>query len=233
MRDEHHGAASVAQRAKHRPELADLEGREHGGRFVENEDLRATIERLEDFDALRFAHREIGDESVGGHGEPGANAEIVDCPLGGPTVEHEALRDFGTEDDVLGDGQGGHEHEVLMHHANTARDRFRRGPAGDIASVHLHAAGVRRIESAENTHQRGFSSAVLTDEGVDLSQCDLEIGTAICLYGPERFINAREMNGDGSHFVLGTEMRPAMISCLSASTRARTAAGIIFSLFVS
>ena len=65
VRDEDDRPAVVAQRAQHGPELAHFRRREHGGRLVEDEDLRAAIERLEDLDALRLADREIGHERVG------------------------------------------------------------------------------------------------------------------------------------------------------------------------
>ena len=38
--------------------------RQHRRRLVEDEDLRAAVERLEDLDALRLADGEIGDEPL-------------------------------------------------------------------------------------------------------------------------------------------------------------------------
>jgi hypothetical protein len=51
-------APSLAQPAQHLPQLLHLGGRQHGGGLVEDQHLRAAVERLEDLHALRLAHRE-------------------------------------------------------------------------------------------------------------------------------------------------------------------------------
>ena len=45
-------------------EVVGLGRREHAGRLVEDQDLGAAIERLQDLDALLQADREVGDERV-------------------------------------------------------------------------------------------------------------------------------------------------------------------------
>ena len=44
-------------------------GRQHRGRLVEDEDVRAPVERLEDLDALLLADRDVLDPRVGVDGE--------------------------------------------------------------------------------------------------------------------------------------------------------------------
>ena len=135
VRDEHDRAAVVAQRAQHRPQLLHLGRRQHRGRLVEDEDPRAAIERLQDLDALRLADRQLGDQRV-------AAARRARCAaLSSRTarsargaVERRPARELAAEHDVLGDGERGHEHEVLVHHADAGGDRVARRPAGDVAA---------------------------------------------------------------------------------------------------
>jgi hypothetical protein len=231
--DEHHSTARVAERAQDGPQLAHLEGREHGGGFVEDEDLRAAIQRLQDLDALRLAHGQVRDEPVGWYGEPGAHAEVVHGALCGGAVQGDAVGDLAAKDDVLRHGECGHQHEVLVHHADSRVDGRGGGPSRDVAAIHFHAAGIRRIEAAEHAHERGLACAILADERMDLAGHDLELGTAVGLHRAERLVDAGEADGGRRHLVLGTLMRPATMSAFSASTRARTPAGIIFALFAS
>ena len=87
----------------------------------------------------------------------------------------------------------------------------------------------------EHAHERGLAGAVLADERVNLAARDLERRAAIREHGAERFVDVCEPDRRGggarhgsadAHLVLGTVMRPAMMSVLSRSTRARTLSGM-------
>ena len=55
----------VGELAERAEQLVDLLGDEHRGRLVEDQDLGAAVEHLEDLDALLVADAELGDEGVG------------------------------------------------------------------------------------------------------------------------------------------------------------------------
>ena len=65
VRDEHHALALVPQGAEDAKEVVGLLGREDGGRLVEDQEVGAPVERLQDLHALALAHAEIGDARVG------------------------------------------------------------------------------------------------------------------------------------------------------------------------
>src|SRR3954466_6922528 len=111
-----------------------------------------------------------------------------------------------------------------MHDTDSRRDGIVGRPPGNIPAVHLNATRVRLHQPAEDSHQRRFPGAVLADQRVDLAGRDLQRRTAQCANGAEGFIDVG--HADRAHLVLGTLMRPAMISCLSSSTRARTLSGM-------
>ncbi len=118
---------------------------------------------------------------------------------------------------------------MLMHHADARGDRVARAPTCDVASIHFDDARIGRIETAENAHQRGFARAVLADERVHFATRDLEIRSAIGTDSPERLFDAGKAYRV-AHRVLGTLIRPSMMSRRSCSRRARTVGGINRSL---
>src|SRR6266404_71859 len=115
-------------------------------------------------------------------------------------------------------------------------------------------AGIRLHQSAEYAHERRFTRSILADKGVDLSRQDFQRCAAIGSDSSEGFVDPFHPNGGrreaGSgkggtsadfrlprfplpaspfpptHRVLGTLMRPAIISCFSSSTRECTLSGM-------
>ena len=73
------------------------------------------------------------------------------------------------EHDVLGDGEHGHEHEVLVDHADAGGDGVARVVERDRRVVDQDLALVGPVEPVEDVHQRGLAGAVLAQEGVDLA----------------------------------------------------------------
>src|SRR4029078_3079997 len=82
-------------------ELARLLWREHGCRLVENEDLGAPVEGLQDLDALLHADADRLAPGVGPDREPEPLGELADAGLCRALVEERALRRLGGEDDGL------------------------------------------------------------------------------------------------------------------------------------
>ena len=119
-------------------------------------------------------------------------------------------------------------------------DRIVGGPPVTSRPFTSTRARVGLDQPAQHAHQRRFAGAVLADEGVDLAGHDLERRAAISAHGSPKVFSMPAMriagagclsgscraSGRRAHRVLGTLMRPAMISCFSSSTRARTLSGM-------
>ena len=84
VRDEDDGFALVAQADKHLEKLVGLLRREHGGRLVEDQDLRAAIERLQDFHALLQADRQLRHDGVERHLEAVVAGELLEFAARAP-----------------------------------------------------------------------------------------------------------------------------------------------------
>ena len=64
MGDEDDRLALASQRLHHSEQPFDLLWSQHGGRFVEDKDLRVTVERLENLDTLAYPERKIFDDGI-------------------------------------------------------------------------------------------------------------------------------------------------------------------------
>ena len=162
----------------------DLDVGEDGGGLVENDEVRAADEHLHDLHALLHADGHLGDLLVKVHLEAVAVCELLDLLLVSGAVELGA-RALGSKDDVLEAGHGLDQHEVLVHHADAQGHRV-----GGALDPHLFAAvedlAVRGlVETHEDVHERGLASAVLAQQGVDLSLVNHEVHVPVGVLGTE------------------------------------------------
>ena len=104
------------------------DGREDGGRLVEDEDVALAVERLEDLDPLAHADGEVLDLRVGVDVEAVLLGQLDDPLAGGLAVEGaEGPGDaLGAERDRLDDVEHGDELEVLVDHPDAGVDRLAR-----------------------------------------------------------------------------------------------------------
>ena len=121
--DEDDRQPAIRQAAQQVQQLHGLLRREHGRRLVEDEQVRAVVHRLEDLDALLLAHGQVLDERVRVDLEAQLRAELTDALGHLVHVAQHRPRLVLAQDDVLRDGERGHEHEVLVHHADAVLDR--------------------------------------------------------------------------------------------------------------
>ena len=113
-------ALELAQRVE---QLVDLLRHEDGGRLVEDEDARAAVEHLEDLDPLAVADAEVLDERVGVDRRGRRPRRSRRSASRAAPKSSARTGRLGAEHDVLEDGEVVGEHEVLVHHADAARDR--------------------------------------------------------------------------------------------------------------
>ena len=168
MGDEDQRLALVAQRPHDREQLVHFLRCEHRGRLVEDQEVGSTIEDLEDLDALLQAQGNVLDASPGLDGDGETLLELANALLDGPVVEDRTAA-LVAQDDVLGNGERRHQHEVLVDHPDAERDGVARTADPDVAPAIADRPGVGPIEAVEDVHERGLARAVLADEGVDLA----------------------------------------------------------------
>ena len=83
------------------------------------------------------------------------------------------------EKDVLGHRQDRNQHEVLVDHADPARDGVGRLADRDWAPVEQDLALVGRRQPVEDVHQRRLAGAVLAEERMDLARPNLQVDPVV------------------------------------------------------
>ncbi len=207
VRDEEHGLALVAERREDAEEVVGLLRRQDGGGLVEDEHLRATVERLEDLDALAVPHAEVRDARIGidlqmvlaaEPGELGARAAHAGA-------EPEAALD--AEHHVLEDRERLHQHEVLVHHADTRGERVLsatddRGPA-----AHEDLAAIRLVVAIEDAHQSRLAGAVLPHDTVNRPRPHHQRDIAVRMNRPEPLVHPPQLDRRGNHAIRYVPLR--------------------------
>ena len=113
--------------------------------------------------------------------------------------------------DVLGDGEDGDEHEVLVDHADAGRHRV----AGAVELLHravekdLPLIGL--VQAVQDVHERRLARPVLTEEAVDLSRLDHEVDVVVRDEGAEPFGDSAKFELHGISNPLQPASMPAIV----------------------
>ena len=165
---------SALQAADDLEQLAGLLRRQHRRRLVEDEDVGAAEERLQDLDPLLLPDRDRADERGRVDDEPELLRQLAHPRLRPALVEEDLVARLHAEDDVLGHGHHRDEHEVLVHHPDPGLDRVPRRAEADRLPVQEDLARVVLVEPVEDVHQRRLAGAVLAEERVHLAPAHVE-----------------------------------------------------------
>ena len=189
VRDDDDGLAVVAHAAQDGEELVRLLRGEHGGRLVEDEDVRTAVERLDDLDRLLLGHGHIVDLLVRVEVEAVALADAADAR--GRGLEIELF--IEAERDVLSGGEDVDQLEVLVDHADAVAVGIARGADDDLLAVDEDLSLVGEVNAREHVHERGLAAAVFAEQRQDLAPVDIEPDAVIGDDGAEAL-------GDVAHF---------------------------------
>jgi hypothetical protein len=177
--DEDDGLALGLERPDDLEELLRLLRRQHGRGLVEDENLGAAVERLQDLDALLLRDGNRLDARVRRDRKAELLRQRADALLRRVHVEERPAARLGREDDVLRHRHYRYEHEVLVHHAHAPIDRIagRRDANGLPVQMDLALVGV--VEPVEDVHERRLARAVLAEQGVHLALGQLEVDAVV------------------------------------------------------
>ena len=170
VRDDHDGLVVVSHVAQHREELVRLLRGEHGGRLVEDQDVRAAVEHLDDLHGLLLRDGHVVDLLVGVDLKAVGVADLADSLRGRLEIEL-ALE---AEHDVFRRRQHVHELEVLVDHADAEIERVLRRADHDGLAVDGDLALVGEVDAREHIHQRRLAAAVFTQQRQDLAPVDVQ-----------------------------------------------------------
>ena len=148
--------------------------REHRSGFVQGQDARRAIERLQSLHPLPLPHREVAVQCVGIDVETETPGKLPQLVGRAPAVRAKPPHRFRSEDDVVEHAQVVREGEVLVHHADPGRDGGPRRARGKGRAERLDSAVVGRVVTEQDVHQGGLAGPVLTEKPKPLTAPELE-----------------------------------------------------------
>ena len=103
-------------------QVVDLLRGEHGRRLVQDDQAGAAVQRLDDLHALLLSDRELPDVGLRVHLQPVRLGQLRDAGGDLLEVQQRLARRTQPQRHILRHGQGRHEHEMLVDHADAGLD---------------------------------------------------------------------------------------------------------------
>ena len=149
-----------------------------------------------DLDHLLLGHGQIGHFDAwikiqAHHGE-----DLLGLCIDGLFVQHEAdiLARLAPDEHVLRHGEVRHQVEFLMDHADAQVLRGAWIVDFDFFALVEDATGIFAVDARQHFHQRGFASAVLTDQGVNFARTQLKLALAKGMHAGEGLFDPFHQN---------------------------------------
>ena len=194
VRDDDDGLAVLLHRAHDGKEFFRLLRRQNRRRLVQNEDVRAAVEDLDDLHRLFFRDGHIVDLLFGIDVKAVFSGDRADLFVDAartvalflPDAEHDVLRRREDVDEL----------EVLMHHADLIAEGVLRRGDDDLPPVDEDLPFVGVVDARDHVHERRLAAAVLAEQSEDLSLPEREIDALVRRDRAEIFADVFEFQGD-------------------------------------
>jgi hypothetical protein len=199
VRDQQDGRAAVAQAAQGVEQRLGLGRRQHRGRFVQDQDVRAAVQRLQNLQPLALAHRQVGHRGVQLDLQAGVMHQRFELrPHQGARLVQLPVR-LGAQHHVVQRAERVDQHEVLVHHAHAACDGVAAALDLRRAAVDRDRAPVGLVEAVQDGHQRALARAVLAHDAVDGALGHHQVDRPVGLHRAEALVDAAHLDGRRRH----------------------------------
>ena len=145
---------------------------EDSGGLVQNQNVCAPVEYFDDFHRLLFGDRHVINFFVGVDDEAILLADFRNP--GGCGFEIQLAGLFQAQHNIFRCGKDIHQFEVLMDHADAAVKGVFGRCDGDGISADQNLSFIGEINSGQHVHQGGFTAAVFTQQGQNLTPFDVQ-----------------------------------------------------------
>ena len=150
---------------------------QHGGGLVQNQDIRAAVQHLDDLQRLLLADAHLVDLLVQVEGKLVFFADGTGLVLDFFQVILAASHRKG---DVFRCGEHIHQFEMLVDHADAQVQRIARGADGNNLVPHIDLALIGVVDAGDHVHQGSFAAAVFAQQGQNFAaahaQRDILVG---------------------------------------------------------
>ncbi len=142
-----------------------------GGGLVQDQQAHLPRQRLGDFNQLLLAHAQLAHQGLGRFLQAHLAQQRLRPVVRLHPVDDAVARGLVAQEDVLGDGEQGHQGQFLVDDddAQVFAVADACEPALFAVEDDFAAVAAVRIDAGQHFHQRGFACAVLAHDGVDLS----------------------------------------------------------------
>ena len=173
-----HGLAIRLHVAHHGKQLFGFLRGQHGGGFVQDQDICTTEQHLYDFQRLLLAHAHLV------HFLVQIQRKLVFFANRTGFVPHAAQVKFfafvHAQGNVFHGGKHIHQFEVLVNHANAKGKGIARGTDICRLAIDDDLPAVRVIDTGDHIHQGCFAGAVLAQQGQNLPAADIHGNIMVC-----------------------------------------------------
>ena len=167
--DEDHALPLLGHVADDAEQRLALLGQQHGGRLVQDQDIRAGIQHLQDLDLLLHTDAQLLHGAVQIQLNAVAGLQLVQRGADLLAVQPGKGAVAADEPYVFHGVQPVYQHEMLVYHADpVAQGLLGRGDA-NLLSVDKDLARVRPVDAVDHVHQRGLSRAVFAQQCQNLT----------------------------------------------------------------
>ncbi len=152
-------------------QLIRLLRRQDGGRLVQDQNIRAPEQHLDDLNRLLLRNGHIVDLLVRVDVKAVLIADFLDFLAGLGQVQ----LSLQTQNDVLRGGEHIHQLEVLMDHADAIVECVLGGSDGHRLAVNVDLSLIGEVDAGKHIHQRGLAAAVFAQQRQDLTLVQFQI----------------------------------------------------------
>jgi hypothetical protein len=178
MADDDHHMAGASHLAQGPEEVLGLLGGEHGGGFVQNQQIGIIDERLEDFHPLLFTGRQLPHLTIRIDVEAEFFRKGANAPRH-PAVGKPEGRIHVSQGDVFCNRMVLHQHKMLMHHTDAPSNGIHRGGDFHRLAIDADLPAVRLVQPVQDVHEGGLPGTVLPQQAEDLTARDLQVDLAV------------------------------------------------------
>ena len=172
--DEDHAQALRDQLPQRDEQELGFDRRQHCGRLVEDQDLRAAEQGLQDLDALTLADREVDDQRVRVHLQAEAPRGVDEPGARRAAPRKRPPQRLGAQHHVVQNTHAVGQREVLVHHADAGGQRHRRVARRQRPAEGFDAAFVGNVVPEQDRHQRALARTVLAKQRQHLAAREIE-----------------------------------------------------------
>ena len=171
---------------------ARLLRRQNRGRLVQNQNIHASVQYLDDLDRLLLGDRHLVYLLGRLQTEAIPLGDFLDPPV--HRIHGKPSRFRYTQHDVLRRRKHVHQLEVLMDHADAVPEGILRGAYLCFPAPDADTAFIRIVNTRDHVHQGGLAASVLPQNGKNLPVVHRQIHIPVCLNGAEVLGYALQLN---------------------------------------